>query len=545
MTYIFKKINISFLRISVAFLVCAACAISCKTSRQPSKEKEAQENTLHLYLQAEPISLDPRVGGDRRSQMLLRELFEGLYRIDEKGNPAPALAQKMVISDDQLHYQFTLRESQWSSGEPVTAYDFEYAWKSILDPSFVSHYPYAFFVLKNGRKAKIGEVAPEYIGVKAIDSLTLEVELEHPAPYFLELIANPLYSPICAKRAKNNPDWHKSGGNLYICNGPFHLHSWTHQSEIALKKNSNYWDSTSVPLENITFAILENPQTALNMFDRGSLDWVGEPFGNLPLEAIPHLSNRKELQSYQIGGLFWFLFNTENPLLSSTKIRKALSYAINRQEITKHLLQGGETPAFTILPEQFTLIQAPLYKDNDIATAKILFDEGIKELGMTKDTMPALTLSHWKDQKEQAIAEAVQQEWQKTLGIRVQLASCDWASYLQKIRSADFQVLGANWWTWYKDPIYNLELLKYRDNGFNGTRWEHSRYIELLDQSDNECDPKKRRELLEQAEILVAEEMPLAPVYCHTYKFACKPYVKGWYLSPVGQMELKHVSIQD
>ena len=507
------------------------------------QEKTVPEhkNTLRLYLQAEPFSLDPRVGGERRSQMLLRELFEGLYRVDESGDPVPALAKHTIMSPDQTKYTFVLHETKWSNGDPVTAYDFEYAWKSNVTPSFVSHYPYAFFIIKNGRKAKLGEVPLDAVGIKAVNATTLEVELEHPAPYFFDLLANPLYSPVHKTIATKNHDWHTKSGPLYVCNGPFALDTWAHKSEIVLKKNHLYADAAHVPLAKISFVIIENPQTALHMYERNDIDWVGEPFGNLTLESIPTFAKQGRLQTYQLGGMSWFLFNTTQPLLSSAKIRRALSYAINRNEITRHLLQGGEIPAFSILPKQYTLLDQPLFQDHDVAQAKYLFEQGLQELNMTKDT--PLVITHWNDPKEKVIAEAVQEQWQKTFGIKIQLHSCDWSLYMQKIRTAEFHTLLANWWSWYRDPIYNLEFIKYRDSGFNGTRWENKKYIALLDKSDLERNLEKRKELLKQAEMLVIEEMPLAPLYCQTYKFVKQPYVKGVYLSPLGQLELKHASV--
>ncbi len=527
------------------FFTIAACSFSLLFSSCKGDKNQSTTNTLKLYLQAEPMSLDPRAGGDRRSQMLLRELYEGLYRIDENGLPAPALAQDLQISQDQKKYTFTLKDAKWSNGDPVTAYDFEYSWKSNLTPSFISHYPYAFFIIKNGRKARTGELSTDTIAVKAINDKILEVELEHPAPYFLELLANPLYSPVHAKTASKYPNWYKNAGSQYISNGPFTLNSWDHQAEVVLQKNKNYWDSENVKLQRITFAIIENPQTALNMYERQDIDWVGEPFGSLPLDSIPALARERRLETYQIGGIFWFLFNTNTPLLSSPKIRKALAYAIDRDEITKHLLQGGETPAYTLLPPKFSLLAKPLFRDHDTTMAKKLLREGLNDLKVSKVSLPpALVITHWSDPRDKAVAEAVQEQWQKTLGIQVQLSPCDWATYMAKVRTADFETIGSTWFTWYKDPMYNLEFIKFKDSGFNGTRWENLQYIQLLDLADNESDPDKRREYLAQAESLVIEEMPLAPVYNHTYKFVKQAYVQGVYLSPVGQLELKNAYIE-
>lgn len=507
------------------------------------KEELVPTKTLRFYLQSEPYSLDPRFGGDRRSQIVLRELFEGLCRIDENGDAIPAIARQIDISEDHTRYTFTLRNAHWSNGEPVTADDFEYAWKSNVTPSFASPFSYAFFIIKNGRRAKLGEVSLDEVGVRALNDTTLEVELEHPAPYFLELVANPIYSPVCKTVVQKNPEWSKKAGPSYVCNGPFTLEKWQNHEEVSIKKSPTYWEKEVVEIDRMTFAIIENPQTALNMFERKKLDWVGEPFGYLPLESIPVLAKKGQLQKRELCGMCWIMFNTTHPLLSSAKIRKALSYATNRNEITSHLLQGGEQPAFSIVPRKFTLLKEPPFKDADIIQAQQLFEEGLREMNLTRQMTPPLTIHYWSDPKDRAIAETVQAQWQKTLGIHVELIPCDFASYVQKNRTGDFQAIEANWFTWYKDPIYNLEFIKYRDNSFNGTGWEHPQYITLLNQSDIEKDREKRDMLLQQAEALVAEEMPVAPLYSHTYKFAKAPFT-GFYISPIGQLELKYARMQ-
>ena len=518
---------------------------SCNQSPKPYlPDTSHSKNMLKVYLQSEPLSLDPRVGGDRRSQMVLRELFEGLERIDQEGHPQHAIADNVTISEDGCTYHFHLRPAFWSNGDKVTATDFEYAWKSNVTPGFPSHYPYAFFILKNGRQSHLGEVSVDQVGVKALDDENLEVLLEHPAPYFLEFLANPIYSPVCRRVSEADPDWFKNATASYVTNGPFTLEKWGHQAEVVLKKSTTYWDNEKVKLDGISFAIIENPQTALNMYERNDIDWVGEPFGNLPLEAIHVFHQNGTLHEHRVGGLSWFQLNTEHPLLKSVKIRQALASAINRKEITEHLLQGGEMPAFSILPEKLTLHPEPLFQDNDLTTARKLFQEGLQELGLSKESLPSLTISHWAEPREKAMAEEIQNEWQRAFEIPITLTSSDWSTYLAKFRTGDFEAAGANWFSWYFDPIYNLDFIKYRNSGFNGTRWEDARYISLLDQSDVELNPEKRRQLLAQAENLVIECMPVIPIYSQTYKYLKQPYVKGDYLSPVGQLELKDVVLE-
>ena len=533
MKTVFRRSLISLLAISAGL-----CTIACK------ENKPKTETELKVYLTSEPFSLDPRIGGDRRSQMLMRELFEGLTRIGTDGKPHLAAAEAVEISPDGKTYRFLLKKSFWSSGDPVTAHDFAHAWKCILDPNFPSGYSYALTFIQGASEAKAGKLSLDQVGIHAVNDHTLVVELVHPAAYFLELAANPLFSPVSKKADEKNSDWAKSGGSNYVCNGPFTLKEWKHQQQVILQKNPKYTHAEDVKLDIISAPIIEDPQTALNMFEKGDIDWVGEPFGNLPLEAIPELKKQNKLEMKRIGGLFWYQINIERPLLSNLKVRKALAMSLNRRELTQHLLQGGEVPAFSLLPEVISNLDAPPFNDYDLAQARVLFHEGLQELGMTEGNLPTLTLSHWQEPREKAIASAVQQQWQKALGLKINLASCDWSSFLQKFTTSDFDIAGLNWYCWYQDPIYNLESMKFKES-YNGTNWEHPHFIALLNRADDEVNPQKRRALFKEAEELILEELPIIPVYEHTYKYAKKPSVSGEYLSPVGQLELKDVVITE
>lgn len=518
---------------------------SCKGQQentQPTDTKSDQKK-VRLYLQSEPISMDPRKAGNRISQIAIRELFEGLMRMDSQGRPAPAVAKSYEVSEDKCTYTFHLRPATWSNGMPVTAYDFEYSWLSNLYPDSPTAYSYAFYCIKNARDARMGEVKIEEVGIKAQDAATLVVTLEHPAPYFIELTSNPLYSPVCKAVVEKNPDWHNDAGPDYVTNGPFVLSQWKHRSELVLAKNERYWDSNAVSVQSLSFPIIEDPLTALNMFETGELDWVGDPFGTLALEAIPRLKECKKLEQRPIGSVSWLEVNVEHPLLRSVKVRQAFAMAINRQELVEHLLQGGERPAFSLLPETLTFMQQPFFKDNASDEARVLFNEGVKELNLTLDNLPEITLCHMSDPREKSIAEAVQQEWQKTFGVKITLSSSDWNAHLKRVASGEFDVAGLTWYTFYHDPIYNLEFLKYATASFNGTHWEHPHYIELLNSSDAAVDEAVRDELLSQAEEFLMSQMPVIPICHNTSKFCKSPKIYGESLSPIGMFELKKVDV--
>jgi len=524
--------------ISFVLIALQLFCVSCKKS-EPVPQKKESTQVLKLYLQGEPISLDPRIGGTRSCQVFLRQLFEGLTRIGIDGRPVLAAAKNVDISKDGCSYTFSIRKSFWSNGEPVTAHDFEYAWKSVLTPNFPSSYSYAFSLIKGARRAKLGEISLDEVAIRAIDSNTLVVELEHPAPYFLELVANPLYSPVCKKTAIAHPSWSKNGGSTFVSNGPFVLSHWTHHTDMTLRKNFFYRDAAAVKMDAIQVALIDDPQTALHLFEKNEIDIYGEPFGTMPSEAVHTCLQQGTLKTKQVGGLYWFEVNTTHPLLASAKIRRALAMGVNRKELTDHLLQGGEKPAFSILPESLTLIPTPLFNDHDIAAAQLLFEEGLQELAVTKDSIPSLVITHWSDPREKAIACAVQQQWKQAFGIHVELVSCDWSSFFKKINTSDYQIAGCSWYTWYQDPIYNMEFMKYKSSGLNGTGWEHPRYIAQLDLADHATNSSDRQDALRNAEELIVQEMPIIPLFSQTYKYLKNERLQGFFLTPVGQLELK------
>lgn len=504
-----------------------------------TKQKKERETTAHLYLQADPFSLDPRVGGDRRSQLIIRELYEGLTRVGPTGKVELALASSYTVSDDGLMYTFTLKPSLWSNGEPVSADDFAYAWKSLLSPSFATPFAYAFYVIKNAKAAKLGSCPVDEVGIKALDPHTLQITLEHPAPYFFDLTSNPLYSPIFRPIAEKDPHWATKSGDSYVSNGPFCLKEKTPKSHISLEKNPTYSGLKKPTLQALSFAIIDDPMTAYSLFSKGDLDWIGDPCGNMPLEVIKNLTQAGKLIKKETGKVYWFVVGTHHKHLSSPTIRKALAQAIDRKSLCSYLLQNNDFPAFSFLPTRLSLMTEPTFQDNNPQEAQKLFEQGLQELGIERKDFPGIILSHWSDPTDKAIAQSIQQQIATTLHIKVTLATFDWSTFLKKITTGDLEIGAWGWYSWFDDPMYNLESIKYTTNGINGTHWHSDTYTALLDQVDQTQDPNQRKELMKQAETLAMTELPLIPVCSITYKYAKALNLTGEVLSPIGIMELK------
>lgn len=494
---------------------------------------------LRLYVNPEPLSLDPRLGGTMTAQLVIYQLFEGLTRCGSDGKPELALASAIDLSEDRTTYIFHLRPSRWSNGDDLTAMDFEYAWKSVLQPSLASQYADAFFSIKNAQKAHRNECSLDDVGVRALDTRTLQVTLEHPAPYFLEWTSNSLYAPVHRPTVEKHEHWARYASPTYVCNGPYLLKEYCHGSQIVLEQNPLYWNTKDcAKTKTIKFSILGDPLTAYNMFKAGDLDWYGAPFSiSMPSEIIAALQKDGLLHSASTGPTLRMDCCVTKPHLASAKIRTALACAINRKELVSYLLIGGDRPAFSLVTETFSLQQSPQFEDGNTDLARRLFDEGCAELGYTKDSYPSLVVS--AKPRSKAVAEVISEQLQNVLGIPVHPEVHDIQIFRKKRAALELELAIEGLSSGLRDPIYDLGWFKYNDVGLTSNNWKNPEYQHLLDASEATRDGAQRRELLRQAEDLLMREMPAIPLVYEAEKYAKDPHVVGEVLMPATTMELK------
>ncbi|UFJ40923.1 peptide ABC transporter substrate-binding protein [Brevibacillus humidisoli] len=535
----------SVLALSVALAGCG----SANNAATGDQNKESQADTgdkaqlLRANLHSEPPTADPGLAEDSTSGAVIRATFDGLTRLNAEGKPVESVAEKIEISDDLKTYTFHLRDSQWSNGDPVTAHDFEFAWKRVLNPATASNYAYQLYYIKNGEKynKKQEGITADDVGVKAIDEKTLQVELENPTPYFLELTAFYSYMPVNKKVVEANPKWANEAAT-HVGNGPFKMENWEHKNKMTLVKNDKYWDKNAVKLDRIEFSMIEDENTELSMFLNDELDWAGKPLGLLPLDAIPPMKDEGKLHVKEIAGVYWYKFNTEQAPFNNAKIRKAFSYAIDRQSIVDNVTQAGEVPALGALPGSMAVNPGGLFKDHDVETAKKLLAEGMQELGISE--LPPITLSYNTADNHQKIAQAIQDQWKQSLGVDVQLKNTEWKVYIEDLHEGNYQVGRMGWLGDFNDPINFLELFKDKYGGNNDTRWENARFKELLEKSQTETDPAERKKLLAQAEQIFIDEMPVAPIYFYTHAWVQNEDVKDVVIDGLGFIDFKWASIQ-
>lgn len=508
-----------------------------------NKKESTHPQIFTLAVLEDPVGFDPRKVHDLISATFLNMIYEGLVARDEQGKIHPAVAECIQVSPDNKTYTFFLRPSLWADGSPLTAYDFEKTWKSHLDPHFPAPNAHQFFAIKNAHLAKQGSVSPEEIGIKAISPNQLIVELEAPVPYFLELVASYFYLPTHpAILALSESE--SITPALLIGNGPFKMTSWQRRRELVFEKNLLYWNEAEIKLEGISAMVLDE-NTSLQMFLAGQLDWIGSPLSLLPQDSFPLLKQKNVFQSSPVAGIQWLYCNVNHPVLNNRWLRQALSQAIDRENLVNHVLEGGQLPAYTVIPRSFDmLVSNEIAQRSEISKAKESLYKALEEMNLTLDQLPPLVLSYNSNERSKKIVQVLQEQWVKNLGIKVQLINSELKVLLDKTINKDYQLALLSWYADIRDPINFLDLFTNAESKRNRTGWESSTYQQLLEAADHEPDPKKRRKLLSEADGLLAFELPVIPLFTPANNFAKSPRINGVSVSDLGYLDFKKAYIK-
>ncbi|MGY4105373.1 peptide ABC transporter substrate-binding protein [Ignavigranum ruoffiae] len=507
----------------------------------------AQEQVLNISTSAEPPTIDPALATDSTSGSILRNVFEGLTVVSPEGEVQPGAAESWEVSDDGLVYTFKLREgNKWSNGDPVTAQDFEFAWKRVLNPETASQYASIMFPIKGAEAYNSGEGKVEDVGIKAVDESTLEVTLVAPTAYFLELPAFYSFMPVNQKVVEGDENWAMEAGEAYVTNGAFKLETWNHNSDYVLTKNDQYWDKDNVKLDQVNVKIIESEATANAEFQAGSIDYLGSPYSPVSLDNIDQYRADGILQSVPYAAIYWYKLNTTDEVLSNVNIRKALALAIDRQGLIDNVTKGEQIPALGYIPptiEGFEEDRGYL-KDADFEQAKELLAKGLEELGMKDPSELNIEISINTSEAHSTIAQYIQEGWSKNLGINASIRNSEWQVYLDELSNLQYQVGRLGWIADFNDASTFLDMYRTADTGNNDTGWESEEFKNKLDEANQEQDPEKRKGLLLEAEAMIMEDLPVIPLYYYTNNFVVKDGVEGMQPDALGNINLKNVSIK-
>jgi len=518
----------------VLFLALALLAFGCNSKRE---KISSSTKIIKFNLGDEPHTLDPRLARDLSAQTVMRMFFEGLTRIGPDEKPQMALAQSVDIADNLKQYVFTLRQTSWSNGDPVTAGDFVYAWRKILSPDFICDNASQLYLIKNAKAVKAGELPLEQLGVKALDKRTLQLDLEYPTPYILELLAAPFFSPVNQKVDEANPKWAEKE-ETFVRNGPFFLKAWRHHDEILAQKSPHYWDCDHVQIEGIEMVMLD-PNTALGCFEKKQLHWVGSPLSVLPLDTIIPLKEKGIVQMKPSAMTSFLRVNVEKSLLSNPKFRHALALAIERGAIAEHVTRGGQIPALRLVPPSMQLQQEPYFEDAAKVKAANYFEEALHDLGLRRENLPKITLTYISQERTHLIAQAIQQQWFEVFGVRVVLEALERKVYFDRISHQDYDLAYCSWGADFHDPVNFLEVFKYKNQSTNNTNWENPDYSQMLTDSFQLANPDERYQLLARCEKVLMDAMPIIPVLHYTMLYMKDDKVEDVFLSSLGNLDFK------
>ena len=458
-------------------------------------------------------------------------LCEGLTTANPKGGSSIAgAAESWDISKDGKTYTFYLQKNgRWSNGDQLTAHDFVWSWKRLLTPSLGAQYPDMLYYVVGASDYHNG-ITDDFseVGVKAVDDLTLEVQLNNPTPFFLGLLSHystwPVHKDTVLKHGSiddRNGEWTRPGN--FVCNGAFNLKTWELNNKIVVEKNPLYWDASTVQLNEIHYYPVSNVMTEDRMFRSGQLHVTS----TLPSQKCPVYIEEQNpnLRIDPYMGTYFYRFNTNNPALVDPKVRKALAYSINRTQIVEKVTKCGQIPAYSFTPPGSNGYEP----DTEIPYDPELGMKLLKEAGYDENNpFPKLEILFNTNEDHRKVALAIQQMWQQNLGIDVELVNQDWKVYLNREMIGDFQVSRAGWIGDYEDPNTFLDLLR-PNRGNNKTGWGNLEYDRLVQLANSKIDQSERYELLKQAERILIDEMPIIPLYTYVRVYQLSGDVKGYY----------------
>lgn len=539
-----KKISLLLVLAILFSLALAGCSTK-EEPAQPAEEtaseaesteaespavEEDQLKVLNYNLGADPKTIDPSLNDAIDGSHLINNLYEALTR-EIDGELTNAMAETIDVSDDGTVYTFHLRDANWSDGEPVTAYNFEYGWKRVLNPETAAPYAPHMFYIKNAQSYYNGESSIEEVGIKAVDEKTFEITLETPTPYFLSLITRPAFMPLRQDIIESAGEGWAFNPETAISNGPFVLDSYKSGDKIVLKKNENYWNKDSVNLDQINCMMIVEASTALTAFESGDLDIINI----IPQQEMARIMS--EDPTFHIIpqlGTYYLEFNVNIEPLNDVRVRKALSLSIDRRSITENVKKGGEIPATGFNPvglkdstgKDFNETAGDYGVNTDggnIEEAQSLLAEAGYPNG---EGFPKLTLLYNTSESHKAVCEAIQEIWKQNLGIDIELANQEWAVFQNTRTEGNFEICRGGYIGDYPDPVGLLELM-IEGSPNNHPHWINKEFNDLINQS-RFAKGEERDQIVYKAEKILMEDAPIAPLYYYTDPVMVKENITGW-----------------
>ena len=519
-------------------------------AQQAGDAAKPEGNVLRYVMSGEPETLDPNMNNYASSSNVLLNLFTGLYQYSADGSGVePACAESYTVSDDGLTYTFKLKEGlKWSDGSPLTAADFEYSWKRELKQETASTAAWQLYYIKNGEAYNNGQCEADEVGVKAIDDTTLEVVLNNPTPYFVNLTAANNFAPVKKEAVEGAEVWTKSA-ETYVCNGPFMMGEIKPQEGYTLVKNPNYVFADTVALDGVEMIFIEQAEAALSAYNAGDVDAMSG--GSIETQAMTQYDGSEELHSYDLIGTSYYDFNCEKEYMTK-EVRKALSMAITRDTINQVAVPSKPKSAYAFVPygipyadetDDFrTKVGNNLVTEDVEAAKQLLADAGYPN----GEGLPTLQLIITNTKENKDKAQILLALWKENLGVNVDIVTFESKVYWDEHAAGNFDIAIDGWTGDYPDPNTNLSIFN-KSRMEKECRWrseEALRYNDLLEEAATLADNNKRMELFVEMEQILMDEMPVMPVYFRNTMALVKPYVKGFTCDNSGHPLFRAVSME-
>ncbi|MEG3113411.1 MULTISPECIES: ABC transporter substrate-binding protein [unclassified Pantoea] len=519
---------INTFRMTLAALSLASVISPALAANVPAGAQLADKQEIVRHIKDEPASLDPVKAVGLPEIQVIRDLFEGLTNQDAHGKIVPGVAQSWSSSDNKT-WIFTLRNTaRWSNGEPVTAHDFVYSWQRLVDPKNSASFAWfaALSGIENATAITKGEISPDKLGVTALDNQRLKVTLDRPVPWFPSLVANVALFPVPQKVVEKEGESWTSPGKL-VGNGAYQLSDRVVNEKIVLTRNPQYWDNAHSVLSKVTFLPINEESSATKRYRSNDID-ITESFPK-NMYALLKKELPGEVYTPDQLGTYYYAFNTQKGPTADVRVRKALSWSIDRSIIAEKVVGTGEKPAWHFTPDVtagFKPLDSILqqHPQNELnAQAKAL----LASAGYGPEKPLHLKLLYNTSESHQKIAIAVASMWKKNLGVDVTLENQEWKTYIDSRNSGNFDVIRASWVGDYNEPSTFLSLLT-SGNTSNIARFKNEDYDAVMAKASSETSEQARNVDYNRAEQILADQAPIAPIYQYTNGRLIKPWVKGY-----------------
>ncbi|QHF22094.1 peptide ABC transporter substrate-binding protein [Rathayibacter sp. VKM Ac-2762] len=530
------KLLMAAVAMTAAVGLLSACGTDSTSSSQAGTSSHVLTVGKLLPLQA----VDPHKVNDGMSNEVLTAVFDGLYTLDADGQIDPLMAESVEKSDDGLTYTFTIRDASWSNGTPVTAQDFEYSWKRLVNPATAAPNSNEAVAAGIRNANEIVNEGMDYtqLGVTALDDKTLQVQLAADVPYFQALLVRPAFLPVNQAYLESVGDTYGQTPETTIYNGPFVWDSWDFANNFSVARNADYWNASGIDLDAIKWQVVKDSQTAALLQESGDLDFT-EISGSL----IDRYTDSPELTTALEVHMWYFYPNLQNPALANEDIRTALATSFDKEALADEVLKNGAQPADYFVGQNLAVgPDGKQFRDTggsylayDLDAAQAAWTKGLAALGT--DSV-SLTLSYWDDEASIAQAEYVASQWEANLpGLSIELTSQPKATANEQATAGDFDLYLFRWGPDYKDPMAFLELLSSTSaRDFGGyANPEYDSIIAAARTADMLSQPEARWQSLHDAEDILMGDVAVIPTVQNGIAMLINPAVQG--------MEVRNVSL--